>query len=141
MREKTQSEKVSDSLRGKIGKKSRRWKGNKASYVAKHMWIIKHYGNAKRCSIDPSHKAKRYEWANVSGEYKRDISDYMELCPSCHRKMDHDRKALSRGNGKMVCKHGHPWTDENIYVDPRGYRNCKQCRRKSAERWKKHALN
>jgi len=141
VRDKTHSEKVSDSLKGKIGKESRRWKGDKASYVAKHMWIIKHYGNAKKCSNNPDHRAKRYEWANKSGKYKRDISDYIELCPSCHRKMDHDRKALLRGNGKMVCKHGHPWTDENIYVDPRGYRNCKQCRRVSAERRRKYAAN
>lgn len=27
------------------------------------------------------------------------------------------------------CKHGHPWTPENIYVSPRGYRRCRECHR------------
>jgi hypothetical protein len=133
--------KISESMRGKFGKDSRRWKGDDASYVAKHMWIIKHYGNASKCSFNPSHVARRYEWANISGEYKRDISDYLELCPSCHRKYDYDKKALKRGNGKKkICKHGHELTEHTIYVDSRGYRNCKECRKESQKkRVKKHA--
>lgn len=119
MRELLSSEKISNSMRGKFGEESRRWKGNEASYVAKHMWIIKHYGNAKRCSKNPKHKAKRYEWANLSGEYKRDISDYIELCPSCHRKMDYERKASERGNGTMMCKRGHELNKENVYRSQR----------------------
>lgn len=35
---------VSKELTGKIGKMARRWKGDDASYIAKHMWITKHYG-------------------------------------------------------------------------------------------------
>lgn len=28
----------------------------------------------------------------------------------------------------MTCKHGHPWTNETTYFDPRGNRSCRQCR-------------
>lgn len=86
----TQSEKVSDSLRGKYGKKARRWKGMEAGYVAKHMWIKKHYGKASKCeNPDCTYEnPKRFEWANVSGEYRREVDDYIQLCPSCHRKRD-----------------------------------------------------
>lgn len=28
------------------------------------------------------------EWANLSGEYRRDLSDYIELCVPCHRLKD-----------------------------------------------------
>ena len=101
MRE-SKNNKVSESLRGKFGEKSRRWKGESAGYAAKHMWITKHYGRASKCSLDSSHKAKRYEWANISGEYKRDMSDYIELCPSCHRKMD-----LKQTH----CKYSHEYTE------------------------------
>lgn len=87
---------VSGSLKGKIGKQSRRWKGDKASYYAKHMWISKHYGKASKCEKCGSLTANRYEWANVSGEYKRERSDYMELCTSCHQKMDHRRRREAR---------------------------------------------
>jgi len=88
--------KVSQSLFGKIGSNSRRWKGQKASYEAKHMWIIKYYGNANKCQQKNCNykNPKRYEWHNLSGEYKRGISDYIQLCPSCHRKIDMERMEL-----------------------------------------------
>ena len=79
--------KVSNSLVGKVGKSARRWRGIDASYEAKHMWIIEHWGKAVRCTIDNRHRAKRYEWHNITGEYKRDVMDYAQLCPSCHRKL------------------------------------------------------
>ncbi len=47
MREMTQSEKVSLSLVGKTGVLSRRWLGDEAGYVAKHMWIVKHSRRVK----------------------------------------------------------------------------------------------
>lgn len=27
-----------------------------------------------------------------------------------------------------TCRHGHPWTEETIYIDPRGARQCRACR-------------
>jgi hypothetical protein len=82
--------KVSESMVGKYGDKARRWKGDDAGYVAKHMWIIKHYGKADRCEQAGCTfgNPKRYEWHNISREYKRDRTDYVQLCPSCHRKID-----------------------------------------------------
>lgn len=80
---------------------SRRWKGDEASYVAKHMWISKTFGKAaccenKDCSYPKLVNAgrslinapKRFEWANISKKHKRDRSDYVQLCPSCHQKWD-----------------------------------------------------
>jgi len=82
--------KVSESLRGCIGADARRWKGDDASYIAKHMWLYKHYGKADRCENPACQfkNPKRYEWANISGEHRRERSDYIRLCPSCHRKAD-----------------------------------------------------
>jgi hypothetical protein len=57
-------------------------------YVKVHKWIKKQLGAASYCANDRSHKGKRFEWANISGEYKFDINDFKPLCPSCHRKMD-----------------------------------------------------
>ena len=83
-------QKISESLKNKTGADSRRWKGNDASYVAKHMWIKKHFGEPNRCeNPDCSFEnPKRYEWANISGEHKRERRDYVMLCPSCHRRAD-----------------------------------------------------
>jgi len=74
------SQNVSKSLIGN----SRRWKGDNASYVAKHMWVYKHRGKARICEPHPEHNALRFEWANISGKYLRDVNDYIQLCPSCH---------------------------------------------------------
>jgi hypothetical protein len=115
--------KVSQSLIGKIGVHARRWKGDSASYVAKHMWIHKHYGKASICEIDSTHKGKRFEWANISGAYLRDRSDYRQLCPSCHRRSDFGNK----------CRKGHEFTVENTWVRKEGWRVCRTCKRDYAK--------
>ena len=63
--------------------------GYSGHYYNVHSWLVRTYGNAQYCQMDKAHKAKRFEWANVSGDYLKDINDYMQLCPSCHRKMDY----------------------------------------------------
>ena len=82
--------KVSESLIDRVGETSRRWKGQEAGYVAKHLWIVKHYGKADKCEqVGCVFKnPKRYEWHNIDGNYSRDRQDYVMLCPSCHRKID-----------------------------------------------------
>ena len=34
---------------------------------------------------------KKIHWANISGEYKRDLFDYMRLCVPCHKRYDLER--------------------------------------------------
>ncbi|MBQ2349666.1 MAG: hypothetical protein II393_00075 [Cytophagales bacterium] len=126
------SKRVSQSLIGKFGEKSRRWKGEEAGYVAKHSWIIKHYGKANHCEKCHKENCSRYEWANISGKYKRDVNDYMQLCPSCHRKMDLK---------KEYCKHGHLYSEENTYINLRGHKQCKQCMKESQRRYKNAKKN
>lgn len=80
--------------------KSKFWKGDKATYTAIHMDIYKHFGKADCCQnvgcVYPRKnskgvllkKPKRYNWANMSGEYRRERDDWVKLCPSCHQKRD-----------------------------------------------------
>lgn len=89
-----------------IGKDHWYWRGDEASYYAKHIWLVRHYGRASKCEKCISPIAKRFEWANISGKYKRDIKDYVQLCISCHRLMD-------RGNH---CRNGHEFTDKNVWL-------------------------
>lgn len=83
-------EKISQSLKGKFGKESRRWLGEDAKIKAIHMWIYKHYGLATKCE-KCGIKNSKYEWSNISRTYKRDMSDWQQLCVSCHRKYDHPK--------------------------------------------------
>lgn len=70
------------------------------SYRAVHAWIVKKYGKAKQCEntkcVYPRKNKrgymmfapKSYQWANISGTYKRDRADFKELCASCHKLFD-----------------------------------------------------
>lgn len=68
--------------------KNPNWKGQKAGYMAIHNWLRRYLGSPKRCENCGTTQAKRYDWANISGKYKRDFNDYVRLCVSCHLKMD-----------------------------------------------------
>lgn len=71
------------------GEKSPHWKGNGVGYSGKHMWIkqIKGSANLYHCHFCGEIK-KVMHWANISHEYKREVNDYMSLCPTCHYKYD-----------------------------------------------------
>lgn len=88
------------------GDKSHRWKGSRASYSAKHMWIRKYYGNPKVCwECGREDKNKMYHWANVSGKYLRDIKDWKRLCVHCHALFDKSFHAGEKAyNSKLTKK-------------------------------------
>lgn len=47
-------------------------------------------------------------------------------------------KEIAQKN-KKVCMQGHPYTVENVYINARGYRSCRICRRNKNAIWlKKH---
>ena len=57
-------------------------------YGALHYRVMKKYGKAKYCSnTDCSGRSNKFDWANVSGRYL-DEEDYIQLCRSCHVKLD-----------------------------------------------------
>jgi hypothetical protein len=76
------------------GEQHPNWKGESASYAAHHHWIKRwgvRTGICSQCGVTPPARGIRTvgtEWANISGQYLRDVSDYVELCPRCHRRRD-----------------------------------------------------
>lgn len=68
--------------------KSPTWKGEKAGYSALHYWIRNKLGRPSICFHCKRTDQKRYEWANISGKYKRDVTDWIRLCKKCHTKLD-----------------------------------------------------
>jgi hypothetical protein len=81
---KKQREKVSEE-------KNWQWKGENASYTAKHRWVIKWKGLANHCEVCGDDKKKVYHWANIDHKYRRVLEDYISACVSCHRKYDRDK--------------------------------------------------
>ena len=62
------------------------WKGDEVGYMALHQWV---YARKERTGICQQCGAEGVtEFANVSGEYRRDVEDFIELCVPCHRRYD-----------------------------------------------------
>jgi len=119
-------DKIGELLKGKFGEQSRRWKGEKATYFAKHMWILKHYGKASFCENDSSHTSWKFQWANISKQYHRNINDYKQLCISCHRLFDR----------RMYCVNGHAYTESNTHYTKKGSHVCRKCKCISTKKWR-----
>jgi len=83
--EKTQF-KVGDNL----NEKNPHWKGDKVSYNGLHMWIRRKLGKPDACEHCKKSGFSSYQidWANKSGNYLRDLGDWIRLCKNCHQVWD-----------------------------------------------------
>jgi hypothetical protein len=68
-----------------------KWKGNKVGYKALHQWVNRKLGKANKCDMCKKQNTK-YEWANISKSYKRELNDWFSLCVKCHRNYDIKQK-------------------------------------------------
>ena len=68
--------------------KSPNWKGDLVGKPALHMWVKLHRGTPSLCEHCGTTTAKKFEWANKSRLYKRDLKDWLRLCTRCHNKYD-----------------------------------------------------
>lgn len=117
------------------GNKSPYWKGNDATYKQIHSYINKKWGKANKCEIINCRETSNFfEWANLSGKYKRDRKDWVMACHSCNQRMDYIRR-----NGDK-CRKGHKYTEENIYWTKNGSRKCRICARNEGMEWRKKNL-
>lgn len=104
------------------GKKGRTWKvGGPVSYFQYHLRVRQQRGQPQHCeqckTTDP---VKRYEWANLSGNYE-DLNDYIRLCASCHRRKDRGKLTEEdRAQIKLRFQQGEPqaWLARAFSVDP-----------------------
>jgi hypothetical protein len=70
------------------------WKGVDVAYNALHHWVRRNFEKDNRCEHcgNEEYKPRRYQWANKSGQYLRERSDWLRLCASCHKHYDLSRK-------------------------------------------------
>ena len=62
------------------------WKGDEVGYSALHSWVKRKLGEPKKCEMCGLVGNRKFEWANKSGKYKRDLKDWLRLCTPCDRK-------------------------------------------------------
>jgi hypothetical protein len=80
------------------GEKNGMWKGDDVKYCALHTRIKKKLPKPDTCQFCGQNK--RLDLANISKEYKDDITDWLWLCRKCHQNYDgytdklHQRKIL-----------------------------------------------
>ncbi len=68
------------------------WK-EKPQYSTLHRWVRRWKGKASHCEHCelkeiPKGFKRYFGWANISREYKRDLSDWIQLCMKCHKSYD-----------------------------------------------------
>ena len=78
------------------GVRAYNWKGEKASYVAKHTWIKRKLGSPNKCDLCLTTTAKDYQWANKNHKYRRNLNDWIRLCIVCHRKYDKEHNLVDK---------------------------------------------
>lgn len=59
-------------------------------YHTAHWWIKSKYGTPNKCDNCGfiNENTRRFNWANISGEYLKIRDDWKRLCISCHIKFD-----------------------------------------------------
>ncbi len=83
----TEETKQKMKLSAKVGKSNNKWEGDSVGYRALHYWIERNLGKPTLCEHCGLVKG-RMHWANKSHKYKRDVTDWIRLCPKCHKKYD-----------------------------------------------------
>ncbi len=85
-----------------VGSSNVNWKGDQVGYRSLHSWIRREYGMPTSCEDCGTTKKGKYEWANISGKYLRERSDWKHLCRFCHKEMDWE--LLPRGESHPMAK-------------------------------------
>ena len=88
------NKKISEAQKGERGNN---WKGALASYNSVHYFVRRTFGKPTKCEhCGGTFSGRKIEWANVSGKYKRDRSDWIRLCARCHKKFDKENPIICK---------------------------------------------
>lgn len=80
------------------GRKNGEWLGDDVGYRALHHWVRRQLGRPMKCVLcgqEQTESGKKVQWANKSGRYLRDKSDWICLCSRCHKWYDRKKEVLS----------------------------------------------
>lgn len=88
----------------KMGEKNAIWKGDSVSYKSLHAWVRRNKPAPTNCSS--CNLPKRLDAANISGNYLRDLSDWVYLCRKCHMESDGRMSAWQKANSLKIRVNG-----------------------------------
>jgi len=68
-----------------------------------HYWIKKHFGRADHCDVcgktEEKNKKTHFDWSHKTHEYSKDLSQWWQLCRSCHQKYDYHFNGVRTNRG------------------------------------------
>jgi len=75
-----------------------------------HRWVETRLGKPRECEHcgDNALRHRQYHWANKSGDYLKELDDWMRLCISCH--ITYDGLSIKYSN-RTHCKNGHEYSE------------------------------
>ncbi len=79
---------------GTLGQDNHQWKGDKVGYYALHNWVKRRLKKPEICEF--CNEVKKLDLANKTGEYKRDLSDWIWLCRKCHQNYDRENSIYKK---------------------------------------------
>lgn len=82
----------------KLAEKNSMWKGDNVGIKGLHKWIISRFPKTKLCQC--CHLKSPIDLANISQQYKRELSDWEWLCRKCHMTKDGRIKNLKQFSEK-----------------------------------------
>lgn len=87
--------KVSEKTKEKISLyRTGKFKDGVSRYYSVHQWVVRQRGVPNKCetcgveNLKMKDGRRAIQWANISGDYLRDESDWVALCIPCHRELD-----------------------------------------------------
>lgn len=80
------------------------WKGDEVGYHSLHAWVKRHLEKPLTCR--DCNQIKPLDLANISQEYKRDLTDWEWLCRRCH--MTKDGRLTKKHSEETKQKMRHP---------------------------------
>lgn len=82
---------LSEKGKGKhLTEENGNWKGDDVKYSGLHKWVKRNFGAPKVCEHCSNQES--VQWANKNHNYTRDREDWFELCASCHKLYDIQKK-------------------------------------------------
>ncbi len=64
------------------------WMGDRVGYSGIHKWVAYWRGKPKECELCKTNEVQRFDWASINHKYKRNLNDWLRLCPKCHKSYD-----------------------------------------------------
>lgn len=79
------------------GSRNHQWKGARVKYGALHEWIRKNFGQPSVCENCGKKNLtnRKIHWANRSGKYLRNRTDWIRLCVPCHSRLGKEQKSMT----------------------------------------------